>query len=174
VRYMVVESDGSLSLASGSWLLRPRGLTLLGNQSSALPGNFPANLSQDPPPTNGLHNVLAGGQSHRLIHPEEVSLVATSLTSSKMQGNEWLPLGYPGDGISIMRRADEPLSGAITVKVEAKLTGIPIEVSCMQCSNFSVRCFWTKLFVISNVMMTGVVHQLMGMVSSTSRYMCQR
>mmetsp|Transcript_125449 Transcript_125449/g.267845 ORF Transcript_125449/g.267845 Transcript_125449/m.267845 type:complete len:401 (+) Transcript_125449:71-1273(+) len=137
------EAVASGRMEGSKWRVQPRGLAILGNKTTVIDGHGFEGLSRGPPPAGGIEAILAGGQSQRLIHQREVDLVAKALEGGD-DSSKWIRLLGPTDGITVSRRAGESLHDAVTMKLEATIPGVPVQVAVSQGMNYDRRGEWDK------------------------------
>jgi len=132
-------SVGRLQLFGKSdWHLVPNPLGCFGNTTTPLLGGGGDALSMSPP-SGGISSIGAGGQTGRLIHPEEFVLASEMLRSSDNSGSWEVLSDNRKAGVVMKRLVGEPLNGPLTIIIEGRLPGMPLEVVASTLSKFSER-----------------------------------
>jgi len=126
------------------WHIIERPLEAFGNVVEQLRPPGTSQWSMEPPPEGGVQALLGGSQEGRLIHKEEFQMFSQLLAKADEAGVWEVVLSHPSSGFVLKRLKGESDNGPLSILLQVKMKGIPIEEAARALNTFSERGQWDK------------------------------
>jgi len=126
------------------WHIIERPLSAFVNTVEQLRPQGTSPWSIEPPPEGDLQALLGGSQEGRLIHKREFGMFSQLLRKADDAGLWDVVLSHPSSGCVVKRLKGETDNGPLSILLQIKMKGIPIEEAARVLNNFSERSQWDK------------------------------